>query len=224
MIPNITLVTLRFLNAVLQDNGKGEKMMPRIRISMKLFLAICLISGALFFLCCAPPAFADDDGDHHYKKRNKDIGTVFNHIKNEENNEGTGQAAAWILAAANINVLLSLLIRGIRYTDLPERINDRIKRFNQIQKKYLLPVHYLLNPLALGMAFIHFMSATSACKGSNLPEWGLLIMALITGFGVAVKFKLSPKSLRKSTYQIHTNPIPIMLLLVILFIGHAVVD
>jgi len=222
MIPNIILVTLLFLNAIQQNNGKGEKKMQPIRISIKLFTIACLISGALFFLSCAPSALADDD--HHYKKRNKDIGTVFNHVKNEKNNEVTGQAAAWILAAANFNVLLSLLVRGTRYTDLPAQIIDRINRFHQLQKKVLMPVHYVLNPLALCMAFIHFMSATSACKASGLPEWGLLIMALITGFGIAVKFKLSPKSLRKSTYRIHTNPIPITVLLVILLIGHAVVD
>jgi hypothetical protein len=199
-------------------------MMQQIRISLKLFMTVCLISGALFFFCCAPSAIADDDRDHHDKKRNKDIGTAFNHVKNEKNNEATGQAAAWMLAAANISVLLSLLIRVTRYTDLPAKINDRIKRFNQIQKKFLLPVHYVLNPLALGMAFIHFMSATSACKASGLPEWGLVLMALITGIGVMVKFKLSPKNFRKNTYQIHTNPIPLTLLLAILLIGHAVVD
>ncbi len=197
--------------------------MTHIRIPLKLFMTVCLISGALFFLCCASPAVADDDA-HHYKKRSKDIGTVFNHVKNEKNNEATGQAAAWMLAAANISVLLSLLIRVTRYTDLPAQVNDRIKRFNQMQKKFLLPVHYFLNPLALGMAFIHFMSATSACKASGLPEWGLVLMALITGIGIMVKFKVFPKNLRKSTYQIHTNPIPITLLLAILLIGHAVVD
>jgi FtsH-binding integral membrane protein len=197
--------------------------MPHIRISLKLFLTVCLISGALFFLCCAPSAIADDD-DHHDKKRNKDIGTVFNHVKNEKNNEATGQAAAWLLAAANITVLLSLLTRVTRYTDLPAQINDRIKRFNQLQKKFLLPVHYILNPLALGTAFVHFMSATSACKASDLPEWGIVLMALITGIGIMVKFKVFPKNLRKSTYQIHTNPIPITLLLAILLLGHAVVD
>ncbi|MDO9110867.1 MAG: hypothetical protein Q7U40_09445, partial [Desulfatirhabdiaceae bacterium] len=166
----------------------------------------------MFFLCCAPPAVADDDRDHHYKKRNKDFGTAFNHVKNEKNNEATGQAAAWILAAANLSVLISLLIRGTRYAALPAQINDRLKRFNQIQKKFLLPVHYFLNPLALGMAFIHFMSATSACKASGLPEWGLVLMALITGIGIMVKFKVFPKNLRKNTYQIHTNPIPVTLL------------
>jgi len=197
--------------------------MTHIRISLKTFMTVCLISGALFFLYCAPAAVADDD-DHRYKKRNKDIGTAFNHVKNEKNNEATGQAAAWMLAAANITVLLSLLIRGTRYAALPAQINDRLKRFNQIQKKFLLPVHYFLNPLALGVAFIHFMSATSACKASGLPEWGLVLMALITGIGVMVKFKLSPKNFRKNTYQIHTNPIPLTLLLAILLIGHAVVD
>lgn len=59
-------------------------MTTHIRISMKLFMTICLISGALFFLCCAPAAVADDDRDHHDKKRNKDIDTAFNHVKNED--------------------------------------------------------------------------------------------------------------------------------------------
>jgi hypothetical protein len=198
-------------------------MTTHIRFSLKLFMNVCLISGALFFLCCAPDAFADDD-DHRYKKRNKDIGTAFNHVKNEDKNEATGQAAAWMLAAANLNVLISLLIRGTRFTALPAQINDRLKRFNQIQKKFLLPVHFFLNPLALGVAFIHFMSATSQCRASGLPEWGLVLMALITGIGIMVKFNVFPKSLRKSTYRIHTNPLPITVLLVILLIGHAVVD
>ena len=198
-------------------------MMPHIRITVKLCMAVCLISVALFYLCCAPSAVADDD-DHHDKKRNKDIGTVFNHVKNDENNEATGQAAAWMLAAANLNVLISLLIRVTRYTDLPAQINDRIKRFNQLQKKILMPVHYVLNPLALGMAFIHFMSAASACKASGLPEWGLAFMALITGIGILVKFKVFPKNLGKNTYRIHTNPLPITVLFVILLIGHSVVD
>lgn len=200
-------------------------MMAHIRISFKLLLIACLISGALFFLYCTPTAVADNDGGHHDKKRNKDIGAVFDHVKNEENNEATGQAAAWLLIAANLNVVLSLIIRGItRYAALPAQINDKIKRLNQLQKKFLLPVHYFLNPLALGVAFIHFISATSSCRASGLPEWGLVLMALITGIGVMVKFKLSPKILRKNTHQIHTNPIPIALLLVILIIGHAVVD
>jgi hypothetical protein len=199
-------------------------MMTHIRISLKLFMTVCLMSGALFFLCCAPAAVADDDRDHHYKKRNKDIDTAFNHVKNEKNNEATGQAAAWILAAANLNVLLSLFIKGTRHAALSAQINDRLKRFNQIQKKFLMPVHYVLNPLALGVAFIHFMSATSACKASGLPEWGLALMALITGIGIMVKFKVFPRNLQKNTYRIHTNPIPITLLLAILLIGHAVVD
>jgi hypothetical protein len=199
-------------------------MMTHIRIPLKLFMTVCLISGVLFFLCCAPSAVADDERDHNDKKRNKAIGTAFNHVKHEKNNEATGQAAVWMLAAANITVLLSLLTRVTSYTDIPAQIVDRIKRFNQLQKKFLLPVHYVLNPLALAVAFVHFMSATSACKASGLPEWGLALMALIMGVGIMEKFKVFPKNLRKNIYRIHTNPIPITLLLAILLIGHAVVD
>jgi hypothetical protein len=212
-------------------------MTQRFRISPTLFVPVCLMAGALLFWCRTPSAVADDDGDHRYNKRDgdigtdigrdigTDIGTVLNHVKNEETNEATGQAAAWIFVAANLNVALSLLIRGIvRYAPLPAPIQDRVKRLNQRQKKFLLPVHYCLNPLALGIVCVHFISASSACHGSGLPECGLGLMACITGTGIMLKFKLSPRNFRKNIHQIHTHPIPIALLLAILLIGHAVVD
>ncbi len=150
--------------------------MTHICISLKLFLTVCLIPGTLFFLFCAPSAVADDDGGHHDKKRNKDIGAVFDHVKNEENNEATGQAAAWILAAANLNVLLSLLIRGTtRYAALPAQINDRIKRLNQLQKKFLLPVHYVLKSVGPGRGVYSFHVRYIRLQGQRPARMGTCV-------------------------------------------------
>ena len=150
-------------------------MIPHIPLSQKMFISVCLTAGILSFLCYTPSAVADDDGYHDYLKGNKDIGAVLSHLKNEETNEATGQVAAWIFVAANVNVVLSLLIRATtRFTVLPTQIQDSLKRLNQRQKKFLLPVHCLFNPLALGIALVHFISASSECRGSGLPEWGLV--------------------------------------------------
>ncbi|WP_051327942.1 hypothetical protein [Desulfatirhabdium butyrativorans] len=203
-----------------------DMMMSHIRLSMKVMMAVCLLlSCASFLPCYAPFAVADDDVHHHAKERKKDLGSAFHHAENKKSNEAAGQAAAWILVAANITVAMGLFVRGtIRHMNLPAQITDKLKRFNQLQKKFLLPVHCILNPLALGIALIHFLSATSACEASSLPEWGLLLLALISGVGILVKFKVVAGNLRKRCYQIHTNPIPIALLVAVLLIGHAVVD
>ena len=198
---------------------------PYIRSSLRWFMRVCLTAGILIFLCGVPSAIADDNGDRDYLKRSEDIGEVLSHVKNEEANEATGQVAAWILVAANLNVALSLLIRATtRYTVLSTRIQESLKRLNQRQKKVLMPVHCFFNPLALGIALLHFISASSECSVSILPEWGLILMAIVTGTGIMLKFKLSPKSFRRNTHHIHTHPISIALLLVFLLLGHAVVD
>ena len=198
---------------------------PYIRASLTWFMRVCLTAGILMFSCGVPSAIADDNGDRDYLKRSEDIGEVLRHVKNEETNEATGQVAAWILVAANLNVVLSLLIRTTtRYTVLSTRIQESLKRLNQRQKKVLLPFHCSFNPLALGIALLHFNSASSECSVSILPEWGLILMAIVTGTGIMLKFRLSPKSFRRNTHHVHTHPIPIALLLVLLLLGHAIVD
>ena len=145
-------------------------------------------------------------------------------LKNDdEGNELTGLTAAWLLAAANLTVFLSILLKGAnRYLSLKPGTKTAIKRFNQFQKKRLMRFHYLLNPLALCIGFLHFL--LSCCRKTALPEWGLLFVTMMVFLGLMVKFKGTPRWLRKFLYLLHTSWIPFSLLILMLVVGHLMVE
>jgi hypothetical protein len=92
--------------------------------------------------------------------------------KGAEGNEATGQIAAWLLVSADLTVLFSIITKGAnRFLPLKPQTKSSIKAFDQFQKKYLMRFHLLLNPVALCLAFFHFL--LSSCRTSPLPEWGL---------------------------------------------------
>jgi hypothetical protein len=154
-----------------------------------------------------------DDGDQKKQRVQKD----------DEGNETTGQTAAWLLVAANLSVALSILIKGgSRFLPLNSQIKDSIKRFNQLQKKHLMRFHYVLNPIALCVAFFHFL--LSSCRSSPLPEWGLVLVTMMVFFGLLLKFKVSPKGMRKFVYRFHTTPATFLIMILLLVVGHQIVD
>jgi hypothetical protein len=154
-----------------------------------------------------------DDGDHKKQRVQKD----------DEGNETTGQTAAWILVAANLTIALSILIKGgSRFLPLNSQIKDSLKRFNQLQKKHLMRFHYVLNPIALCVAFFHFL--LSSCRSSPLPEWGLILVTMMVFLGLILKFKVSPKGIRKFVYRLHTTPATFFIMILLLVVGHQIVD
>jgi hypothetical protein len=154
-----------------------------------------------------------DDDDHKRRGVKKD----------GEGNETTGQTAAWLLVAANLTIALSILIKGgCRFLPLNSQIKDSIKRFNQLQKKHLMRFHYVLNPIALCVAFFHFL--LSSCRSSPLPEWGLVLVTMMVFFGLILKFKGSPKGMRKFVYRLHTTPATFLIIILLLVVGHQIVD
>lgn len=172
---------------------------------------------------------ADDHGKskgYHGKKEHgaevRGAGKLFGG-KSDEGNETTGQIAAWSLGAANFTIALSILIKGVkRFTPISPELKNSLVKFNNTQKKYLMRFHYLLNPLILGIAFVHY--SLSRCRSTTLPEWGLLIMGAIVTLGLILKFKLCPKSFVRSIYRMHTQPAVFLLLISVLLIGHFIVD
>lgn len=143
--------------------------------------------------------------------------------KGNEGNETTGQVAAWLLAAVNLTVALSVLIKWtIRFTSPGSGFKKGLMQFNRRQKKLLMPLHYWLNPLILTIVLWHWLM--SRCKSTALPEWGLLMMVVLMGLGILLKFKWGPKSLRKGAYHIHTQPFILIALITVLTIGHLIVD
>jgi hypothetical protein len=111
--------------------------------------------------------------------------------------------------------------RRERFFRLQPETKDIIKRFNQFQKKHLMRFHYVLNPSALGVAGLHFL--LSSCRKSTLPEWGLLIVAMMVFLGLMVKFKITPRWMRGFICRLHTSPAAFSALILVLVVGHLIV-
>jgi hypothetical protein len=188
---------------------------------MKRILPLMIV---IAFFMIVPPAGGDGEHDQHGKRHGKStFSSLGGGKRGDKGNEFTGQFAAWIFVAANLTVGLSLLSRGLSSrTQLSSKTRERIRKFNQLQKKGLMRFHYWLNPLGLLLAVIHF--SLSTCRSSPLPEWGLGGAATLVLIGSVIRFKLSPKRFRKTVYRIHTSPLTLGLVLMVLFIGHSVVD
>ena len=183
------------------------------------FMAALIIFGMLF----ANTGLTD--GHRHSKswfERDKRIrSTLFE--KDDEGNETAGQMAAWLLVAANLTVALSVLIKWTgRWVPMGPRLKDSLVRFNRYQKKHLMRLHYIINPLVLIIALWHWLS--SRCRSTALPEWGLTGMVALIVLGLVLKFGLCPKPLRKSVYRIHTQPLVLIAMVTVLTIGHWMVD
>ena len=143
--------------------------------------------------------------------------------RDDEGNETAGQMAAWLLAAANLPVVLSVIIKWTnKVVPIGNGSKDVLARFNRFQKKHLMRMHYLINPLVLGIALWHWLS--SRCRSTALPEWGLVVMAALIVLGLIMKYKLCPKPLRKSVYRLHTQPLLFIAMVMVLTIGHLIVD
>jgi hypothetical protein len=143
--------------------------------------------------------------------------------KDAKGHEVTGQVAAWLLVSANLTVFFSIITKGLnRFLPLSPHRKHTIKAFNQFQKKYLIRFHYVLNPIALCVAFLHFL--LSSCRSSPLPEWGLVVVTVMVVLGLMVKFGASPKSMRKGVYRFHTSSAAFSAVILALVVGHLMVD
>ena len=192
-----------------------------------------LISLVLLTLQVLPTLLLADDhkpGNKHLNQheiRKEYNNSDHNHggqvEKEDEGNEATGQIAAWLLVSANLTVLFSIITKGAkRFLPLKPQTKSSIKAFNQLQKKYLMRFHFLLNPIALCVAFFHFL--LSSCRSSPLPEWGLLLVTMMVALGLVLKFKVAPGWVRRVVYRLHTTPATSSMMILLLVVGHLVSD
>jgi hypothetical protein len=137
--------------------------------------------------------------------------------------EFAGQIAAWLLGIANFPVVLSVLLKaGAKAAPEGTNFGAAAARINRKQKQYLMRLHYWLNPVAIGIAIVHF--SLTECRAAFIPELGLGLMLLVCVLGLMVTFKLSPVSIRKAVFNIHTSPIVLVACIAVLFIGHSMID
>jgi predicted ferric reductase len=141
--------------------------------------------------------------------------------QNSTGNEFTGEATAWLFGASSVPVGVDLISRTvIRYAPLGQRVKGIIRRINNLQRKYLMPLHTYLSILALGLGILHL--TLSSCVANPFPELGLILTGILVATGLLFKWKAVPSKLRKTLYQFHASLIVSGILLVILFTGHAV--
>ena len=191
-------------------------------ITVAFFLRFSFGVGMMFcsLLAAVSPALSDDHGklERHYED-------VYEHsFKNEDHgNETTGEIAAWMFGVANFPVALSIILKTIgKMIPGRQNVKDMLVKFNRHQKKYLMKLHFWLNPVALGIALTHFSPST--CRTTALPEWGFGVMLAIVLLGLIMKFKLSPASMRQNVFKFHTSPVLLIAAVSILLIGHSIAD
>jgi len=200
-------------------------------------LIFCLIIG--FGCFWAGPGIADDEHeggrnferkDHHESRHGEtgdygedEKGDEGERERDDEGSESAGQIAAWLLLLANLPVAISVLIKSANRL-MPEvaAIKGSLANFNRLQKKRLMFLHYYLNPVIFCVAIFHYLS--SRCTSTALPELGLFLMVGIMALGIMIRFKLCPKAFRKSVYRIHTQPLILVAMILVLTIGHGIVD
>lgn len=191
--------------------------------SVKTLLPVCFLLATITCFVCVPDSNGNDDHNANHKRHGKGPLSSLGHDRGDKGNEFTGQCAAWIFAAANLSVSLSLIFKGvIRFASLARETKDKITFFNKLQKKYLMRFHYVLNPLAVVLALLHF--SLSCCRSTSFPEWGLTGASTLALIGLIIKFRGSPPRIRKFVYRIHTSPVPFGLILVLLLAGHGIID
>jgi hypothetical protein len=144
-------------------------------------------------------------------------------VRANTGNEFTGDATAALFAASVVPVGVDLISRTIiRYAPFGARVKGFIRRINNTQRKYLLPLHTYLSILALGLGILHL--SLSNCAGNPFPELGLILAGVLTATGLLFKLKALPGALRKSLYKFHASLIVSGVLVAILFTGHVIME
>jgi hypothetical protein len=182
------------------------------KAQIRMILLSCLI------LMAVSSSFAHRESRHH-------SGIGYEQAEGKEDGMGgaSGQIAAWLFGIANFPVVLSILLKACeKMTPQNSHFREAAAQLNREQKRYLMKLHYWLNPVAAGVAIIHFFS--TKCETTAIPEIGLGIMLLICILGIMVTFKWSPASMRKTIFLFHTSSISLLAIISILLIGHSMVD
>jgi uncharacterized membrane protein len=142
-------------------------------------------------------------------------------LQNNTGNEFTGEVTAWLFGASSVPVGVDLISRTvIRYVPVGGTAKSFLQRINNFQKKYLMPLHTYLSIAALGLGILHL--TLSSCIANPFPELGLILTGILVTTGLLFKWKAIPALLRKTLYKFHASLMVTGVLLVILFVGHAV--
>jgi hypothetical protein len=161
---------------------------------------------------------------HTHRESLSPEGRIFQHGRGgeEAGGEATGLIAAWLFGIANFPVVLSIVLKtGRKLLPSESSLGKITEQTNRRQKRLLMKLHYWLNPIAAGVAILHLSIAE--CNSTLMPELGLGVMIFIIILGLMMTFRLSPSSMRKAIFRLHTSPVSLMAAILILIIGHAMI-
>lgn len=188
-----------------------------MRCAAVLFIAFVFVTSGGWV-----SAFADHrekDAYHPFKELKK----RFSGESHEDHgNEKTGQMAAWFFAIGNVPVAGTLLTRRFLMHKTSGSFQKTAGKIYSWLKKDLMLFHYILNPLAIVMGFIHFN--LSWCRSTSLPEWGVLLVSVLALTGIVIKVRLIPQPLIRRVRAVHTHPIVAAAIFGLLFVGHQFLD
>jgi hypothetical protein len=184
-----------------------------------IFRALIILSGCLFLMAVAPGYSEEplESSRHHERGHEGASG------EGEGLGGASGQIAAWLFGIANLPIVVSILLKACgKAAPQGSKIKEVADQINRRQKRYLMKLHYWLNPVAVVIAIIHFLS--TKCDAAAMPEIGLGLMLLVCILGIMVSFQWSPASMRKAIFRLHTSSILFVGSISILLIGHSMVD
>jgi hypothetical protein len=141
-------------------------------------------------------------------------------LQNNTGNEFSGEATAWLFGISSAPVVFDLMSRTVfRYVPIGGAAKSFLRHVNNLQRKYLMPLHTYLSIAALGLGILHLI--LSSCIANPFPELGLILTGILVTTGLLFKWRAIPALLRKTLYKFHASLIVTGFLLVILFTGHA---
>ncbi|MBC7358922.1 MAG: hypothetical protein H5U10_10335 [Desulfacinum sp.] len=189
----------------------------RNRFGKCVFLLACLAS-ALFVWS----ARADHDHSLKHGFPGWGIESKGRLRQDDHGNEATGETAAWLFAVANVPAVVGFAARGMLKRTRSNPSRKKWADLYTFNKKRLMPIHYVGNLSALGIALWHFV--LSRCRSTSLPEWTLALLVGFALLGVLMKLRLGSQSLIKTARTLHTNPVVVAALFLLLWVGHQMVD
>jgi hypothetical protein len=180
---------------------------------------LILLTGCLFLTAVIP---SYSEGPRESKQLH---GMNYERASGEEEGLGgaSGQIAAWFFGIANFPIVVSILLKACgKVAPQGSNLKEAVSQINRRQKRYLMKLHYWLNPAAVGIAIIHCLS--TKCDATAIPEIGLGVMLLVCILGIIVAFQWSPAFMRKAIFRLHTSSVLFVVSISILLIGHSMVD
>ncbi len=180
---------------------KGDQM-------LRMFLIIIIFT-------ISPILFADDDDDDHWERD----GNGYENEYAKELSEGLGTIALWSFVVLNglhyYSMSFKMLPKFTR-TAMPGFIKEPLK-----WKSAFKQFHYWGNPLVIGLAWLHGITA----EDSNQLVWmGWAIMLLLAFSGFIMKLQRADQPGAKITRLLHMQHLMSVIMVVALFAGHIPLD